>query len=230
MLSKEELDAMIRENPFCVINDILYKALYDDIIHLRIQPGEKLSESKIAQTLQISRTPVRNALISLANDNLIERRNGRASVVRPMQKEESKRLYEARIAVEGYAAFLAAQRISAHDLKKIKQLLAQFMSVDITRDRSDYVQYDHEFHSCIVNAAQNPQISKMYACIEKRILHYRYCLYLQIGVNRLRPILMDSYIRHEAIYHALKFRFADTAKSEMERDISGMLDVFGEWM
>lgn len=82
MLSKEELDAMIRENPFCVINDILYKALYDDIIHLRIQPGEKLSESKIAQTLQISRTPVRNALISLANDNLIERRNGRAAPCR----------------------------------------------------------------------------------------------------------------------------------------------------
>ncbi len=59
---------MMKENPFLHLEDIIYQALRMEIIGLRIAPGSKLNESKIAEDLGVSRTPVRNALARLVEE------------------------------------------------------------------------------------------------------------------------------------------------------------------
>ena len=59
---------MMKENPFLHLEDIIYQALRMEIIGLRIAPGSILNESKIAEDLGVSRTPVRNALARLVEE------------------------------------------------------------------------------------------------------------------------------------------------------------------
>ena len=229
MITKSELNELLLENPFLVISDILYNSMYDDIITLKITPGDKLSESKIADALEISRTPVRSALMKLMDDNLIEKKDGKASVVSPMRKEVSRSLFDARLAIEGYSANLAAQRITQKQLHELKKIAISFRDNIANMDTNGFARCDHEFHSYIINVANNDHITRMYKSIEKSIIHYRYCLVNEVEHDSLRAIIVKSANLHEAIYNALSMRFSDVAQREIERDIMGMLDAFSSW-
>lgn len=218
-----------KENPFLSLGELVYMFLYNEIIYLRIRPNTKLSESKLAEELKISRTPVNYALNRLTEDHLIEKKEGKSTVVSTMGKQESKMLYEARIAVEGYAAFLAAGRITGKQLAKMEELVKQYAQIGKDINPDTYADCDHQFHEIIIEAACNTYISKMYASIESRLKHYRYCLLSQIGKDRLQPILYHAAKHHRAVYNALRLGFADVASKEVERDIEGMTDIFYEW-
>lgn len=228
-MNKKDLDQILADNPFASLSEVIYKALYESIIFLRIAPGSKLNESKIADELGISRTPVKKALGRLADDKLLMKKGGSISVVSTMAKEESRRLYEARIAVEGYAAFLAASRISQSQLAELERLAAQYAEIGLRLDPATYAECDHRFHAVIIAASGNDYISRMYQGLESRLLHYRHCLLHEIGPARLQPILAQAARHHQTVLNALKLGFADIAKAEIERDIGGMNNVFSEW-
>jgi Transcriptional regulators len=228
-MDKSELDRRIAENPFAALSDVIYHALYEDIIFLRITPGMKLNESRIADELGVSRTPVKNALARLAHDRLLLKKGGSISVVSPMAKQESRQLYEARIAIEGYAAFLAASRVTADQLEELGQLAEEYAEIGKHLDPATYAECDHRFHAIVIAAGGNDYIARIYESIESRLLHYRHCLLHEIGPQRLQPILSSASRHHLAVYNALRLGFADIARAEMERDIGGMNDVFSEW-
>lgn len=228
-MKRSELKKRIAENPFAVLGEIVYQSLYEDIISLRIAPGSKLNESRIAEELGISRTPVKTALTQLEKDNLLLKKGGTICVVSPMTKEESRQLFEARIAIEGYAVYLAAKRIAQSELSELEQLVTQYSKIGDCLEPVIYAECDHKFHALIIKASRNTYIQKMYATIEKRLLHYRHCLLPTIGAQRLQPILTQAAKHHQILFNAIRLGFSDTARNEMEVDISGMTNVFSEW-
>lgn len=228
-MNKDELQELVGQNPFLVLSETIYQGLYADIIHLRLPPGTRLNESKLAEELGVSRTPVKKALARLAADSLLLKKGGTISVVSPMAKAESRRLYEARIAVEGYAAFLAAGRIRPEALERLEELTAQYQEIGRSLKAETYAECDHQFHAVIIAAAGNAYIERMYESIESRLRHYRHCLLYAIGRERLQPILSQAARHHQVIFNALRLGFADQARLEIERDIGGMNDVFSEW-
>lgn len=216
-------------NPFKPLGEIIYQHIYEDIISLKIPPNAKLNESKIAESLNVSRSPVKYALGKLADDKLVIKNEGKISVVPSMGKDESRQLLEARIAIEGYAAYLAANRITQEQLNDMNKLVRQYEGIGESINPDTYADCDHDFHAIIINAARNEFIGKMYNDIESRLRHYRHCLLHEIGAESLQPILFDAAKHHKSIYNALKLGFADIAKNEIERDINGMAIVFSEW-
>lgn len=226
---KNELDRLMKENPFLALGDAIYQCLFNAIIKLHLPPDTKLNESKIAEQLNVSRTPVKMALARLTEERLVHKKDGKISVVSPMARKDCRMLYEGRMAVEGYAAYLAADRITEGQLSELKLLVIEYNKIGINIATETYADCDHKFHAVIINACYNPFIQHMYNSIESSVLHYRHCLLHEIGRDRLQPILYYAARHHQTIYNALKIGFADTARTEIERDISGMIDVFCEW-
>ncbi|MGM9916322.1 FCD domain-containing protein [Anaerotignum sp.] len=232
MNRKEALDKKLLQNPFLVLENAIFELLSEDIIQLRILPGTRLNEQLLAEEFGTSRTPVRNALNKLIDDRLLEREKGKPPVVSHMTMQESKRLYEARIAIEPYAAFLAADRITDEEIAHLKELTKQYRETVYTTDASSkfaHAMCDHQFHLAIIHASQNPFIINMYASIEKQILHYRSSLLLETEFDSLSKILQQAVRHHESICYVMEHHLANTAFDEVKRDIAGMLDVFPAW-
>ena len=74
-MDKLDIEACKKENPFIVLADVIYKHLKNDIMQGLLLPGDKIVESKIAQQLDVSRTPVNIALNRALKDGWLERRS-----------------------------------------------------------------------------------------------------------------------------------------------------------
>lgn len=228
MINVEKFEETKREHPFFSMTDLIYAFLREEIIHLNLRPKQKLNESRIANELKISRTPVRKALDQLMEEFLVEK-NGKLYTVASMSKTESLMLCEARIAIEGHSVFLATSNINSQQLKRLEELTIEYEQVDLTDGSWQYAECDQDFHNLLIEAAENPHISRMYETMELRLRHYRHCLIGEIGKDQLQPILDKSAKNHRAILNALKLGFADQAKALIEKDIKGMYEVFFEW-
>ncbi|MBK5262718.1 MAG: GntR family transcriptional regulator [Peptostreptococcaceae bacterium] len=205
--------------------------MYRDIIQLRIFPGTRLIESKIADELGISRTPVNYALRKLSEINLVNKGTGKVLVVNCMSAEECNRVYEARIALEGYAAFLAVTNISSEQLVKLNNLATQYTNIcnSDNLDTNAHAKCDQEFHETIIVATRNKYIMQMYDKLESALLHYRYSLMFVHENKNMKPLLINASKRHQALCNAFNLGFVDVAKNVIEQDIGGMKDAFRLW-
>ena len=119
---KQRLDACMEEHPFYNLNEAIYAVLCRSIIDLSLAPGEVLSETALAKDLSVSRSPVRDALLRLQSDGLVTQSKGQSFQVASIDKAECRELMEARLAIEGQAAFWAAERAGAQNLAAMENL------------------------------------------------------------------------------------------------------------
>lgn len=226
---KQQLENNLRNNPFLNLNEAVYNVLYRNIINLTLEPGSSLSETSLAKEFEISRTPIRNALMQLQENGLVIQDKGRAFYVASIKKEDCKQLMEARLAIEGQAAYLAAERFSDEDLSRLKECLAGYLDACKNWNIDEMVHNDHEFHQVIIDASRNSFIKDIYQHLAPRVLHYRYFLFNQAVEDVLVPIMSASARQHQSIYHAIRFGFAITARECIEKDISGMSEIVKNW-
>lgn len=226
---KSKLREVTEQNPFINLGDSVYTILYQSIIRLEIPPDASLSDTILARKLEISRTPIRNALLRLQNDGLLIQSKGQSFRVAPLEKSECRHLMESRLAIEGQAAFWAAERITKEQLKRLKELLDGYVSACCSWEPDGIIENDHAFHQTIVDAAHNPFLTGSYHQISPRVLHYRFFLFRQTKRDLLEPIIGISVRHSQSVFNAIRLGFNDIARDQLERDISGMMDIVGGW-
>jgi DNA-binding GntR family transcriptional regulator len=126
-----------------------------------LEPDSRLYEHRIAAELGVSRTPVREALAMLEAEELVVSVPGKGSVVRRITPDEVRETYDVRAVLEGHAASLAAERIRAPELAKLRRL-ARDMRRALARaypseDRrvDDIAGLNAEFHKTVAAAGGN---------------------------------------------------------------------------
>lgn len=133
----------------------LRQALQDGIY----QGGDRLREAEIAQVLNVSRTPVREALGRLQAKRFVESMGAKGLVVRTMDLAEVMELYAMREILEATAARLAAEQISATEVGMLKDLAGDF---DAQREHPlEMARINRRFHDVIVNSARNRYLRMM---------------------------------------------------------------------
>lgn len=143
-----------------------YRHLRDKLIAGCFAPGERLRYGPIGQEIGVSATPVREAAARLANEGLVDLVPQRGAVVRQMTATDIKEIYEVRLAIEPFAAALAAERIDNAQLKKLathlrqmrdatKRLAASGKEFAEKRIASTFDAADYGFHLTIIEATGN---------------------------------------------------------------------------
>lgn len=132
------------------------------------RPGERLVPEEIASSLGMSRMPVREALNRLAAEGLITMRPNRGAVVRNLTEQEIREVFEMRAVLEGLAASMAVQRVSADDLHDLEQLLEKMQRSEASA--SDWITVHRQFHERLCSISDAPrlmhQISSLHSMIE----------------------------------------------------------------
>lgn len=163
--------APIRRRP---LHDEATERIRDMIVEGRLGAGEWINEVELCQHLQISRTPLREALKVLATEGLIELVPRRGAHVARLSAQELADLFEALSEIEGLAAGLAAERMSAADLDRLRQLQVRIEERHRAGDRLAYFHDNQDLHIAVVRGAGNPVIVDIHARLIARVRRARY--------------------------------------------------------
>lgn len=201
------------------LSDMVYHHVYQDITEGKYQDGDLLVEMKIAEELGVSRTPVREALKQLEQENLVVSLPNRGVIVRGMSSEDIADIYTIRALLEGQAAYWAATRITAEQLDTMLETL-ELMEINTRRsDVSRLVRLDSTFHGIIYEGCRSTTIGKLLGNIH-HIIHTR-----RMSAYTVEGRAAASLAEHREIYEALLARDADRAKACAERHIQIALHV-----
>ena len=128
------------------------------IIDGRAEPGQRLKEEELAQQLGISRTPIREALLMLQAEGLVETAPNRGATVRSYELSDLEDMYELRALLEGHAARRAATRIGAEELEQLRASCERFEQLVGGADVPALVSENAVFHDMILAAAGSDRL------------------------------------------------------------------------
>ena len=136
-----------------------YRALWNDIVRGRIEFGAQLRPDIIATQLDISTTPVREALQRMERDGLIVKLPYRGWFVREFSEQEVRELYEMRAALECFSVSRACERITDGEVAWLREHQTVGETALRTGDMEAYRIYNRDLHAAIVVAARNSYLS-----------------------------------------------------------------------
>lgn len=137
--------------------ELAYKRLREGIRAGEFRPGQRLREADLAAQLNVSRTPIREAIRRLASDGLIEVAPSRGVMIISLDKQQVRELYALRGTLEGAAARMAAQHASPAEIAAMWELL------QASRDREEpgqIARLNRLFHQAIHDAAHNRYLAQ----------------------------------------------------------------------
>ncbi|MGB4778486.1 GntR family transcriptional regulator [Microbacterium sp.] len=137
--------------------DMVHARLRDAILSGKYRPNQRLIEVDLANEIGVSRTPVREALLRLRHDGLVGQRKG--WIVRDLDSREVLDYLEARAALEGVTAGLAAKRITREELDQLHALVHQMETSDL--NQREYSALNSRFHALITSAGGNKVLSAL---------------------------------------------------------------------
>lgn len=151
------LEAIMAAKPMYMksasLSDQVYTLLKELILERKIPESSDMSESRLADELQVSRTPMREALVRLAGENLLIRRGARSYAVRSVDIKEYLDTMALRELLEAEAVSKALDRISPGVITAMIEELQQLMASD--QDESLYWRFDEKLHNTIAESTGN---------------------------------------------------------------------------
>lgn len=180
------------------LTEFAYNYIKEKIIKGEFKSSEILSISSLAETLNISRTPVNNACQRLEAENLLIIVPKQGVIVKSATIGEFRNLYELRAAIETYAAKLAFSNITEHDIKKLNESLALQEKALSPINEYEFMIEDMKFHQFLISKSENPQ----FISIIDNINNQSIIAGMKNFSNPKR--ICDSFEEHKKIIDALK--------------------------
>ena len=200
--------------------DLIRQAIIDG----RVMPGQRLKEEELAQQLGISRTPVREALLILQTEGLVESSPNRGATVRSYELSDLEDMYELRALLEGNAARRAATRIDADALQRLHESCARFEKLVAGSNVNELVAENALFHDTILTAADSERLAGMVRQVIATPLVYR--SYIWYSPEQATA----SYHYHRQLTNALERRDASRAEFIMREHVYEARDVLAQHM
>lgn len=155
------------------LGEHVFDSLKQAIIRGNMSPGDWLVESHIAETLGISRTPVREAIHKLEREGLIERQPRGGSMVLGLSRDDIEETFGIRAILEGYAARLAAIKHNKEELESLESKIDEFEKCLDKKQLTRLAQINTEFHDMLYAMSKSPRLIQMINSLRDQIFRFR---------------------------------------------------------
>jgi DNA-binding GntR family transcriptional regulator len=149
--------------------DDAYRSLEDAILAGRLAPGERLVEPHLAEQLGVSRTTVREALLMLQRQGLIDSEPRRGTFVARLSREDAADLCQSRALIESYAVTVGYDNIDADALGRLEALLTQMGACRLPDEIPQLLRLDLDFHRTLVESAHSPRLLDLWSNLNGQI-------------------------------------------------------------
>ena len=200
------------------LTDEIYGRLREDILTLKMRPGEKVSEAKLARRYNVSRAPIRHVVQRLQKEDLVIVKPQTGTIIAPISLEKAREILDVRLQLECYAASVAAENITGRDLAELE---ARFARLDARRIGAEQkaqrlFEVDSYLHQTIWRLCGNDEIIRilnMYRDVMQRIRRATLTF-----ANRMVPSIGEM----RDILAGLKARNPERTRLAMQRHITNI--------
>lgn len=202
----------------------VYEYLKQAIINGELKIGEIYSEQYFANKLSISRTPVREAILQLKHENLVEIKANRGIVIKPLYLDEITKIIETRLAIEGYSSSILAKNLSNKRAIDLINNLVENLNKQktILHSKDAYYEFmllDLEFHQKIIDFTENSYFTEIIKMLRTRLeIATLKSLYTE---HRLEA----AYQEHILLFEAIKTRDASKAFNAFDFHMQKTLEI-----
>lgn len=196
--------------------------VYQQIVHAihvgDITPDQRLVQEKLASELEISRTPIREALLRLEQEGVLKTSNRGGFIIRQVELDEVREIYQTRCAIEGYAASLLAAQGNSNHFAQIEAIISQEESRNLVT-AADFYDANKNIHRAFVERTQNRFLLDMFDQMWNRgfSLH----MFAKIKQEELKKSLGE----HKPILDILRKGDAAAAEAAMRAHIGDGLTL-----
>lgn len=192
------------------IREKIYDKIRNDIIFGRLSPGERLIEKKLAEELQASRGPIREALLQLVSEGFLSFTRNKGIRVSKLTLEQIDEIYSLRSVLEGYAVRLTAEKINKKNVIYLKSLHRSLITATKNDSLTDWTNCNIAFHKFFIENSGNNHLINMLDALRSRT--YRYSI-----ITITIPGAKETFIKgHQHIIRACESRDAETAQKHMQ--------------
>jgi DNA-binding GntR family transcriptional regulator len=206
------------------LTDQLREAIEAQIVSGSFGPGERLEVSALAKKFNVSRTPVREALIQLSSLGFVEIRPHAEMRVTRLTMQGMLDVFEVLADLEGLAAELAARRINDGERERMRELHASCGESVPEADPSVFYDRNIRFHESIHAASRNPFLEQNLQSIRRRVSLYR-----RMRVSRSAS-RQQSWNEHVKVVNAIIAGDAEGARQAMRRHITMQGDLLQDFI
>lgn len=182
---------------FRTAGDLAYDALRDAVISGGLEPGTHLNQDELAKRLGVSRAPVRDALMRLESEGLVQTSARKGVVVSTMTPKELVDIFELRAILDSQSARLACRRLTPDDLDRLQRNLEATERLTPDGRLEDLVRHHAEFHYGIYSACDNAELERVARNLWDRSYRFR------VKGLQDRELALRSLAAHRAILAAL---------------------------
>jgi DNA-binding GntR family transcriptional regulator len=199
------------------LKDVAYRRLRDALIDLTIPPGAALRENDLAKRLGISKTPIREALVRLERDGLVELTPYRGARARSYSADDLREIFELRELIEGECVRRAAERSSTLDQARLAANVRESEAALLKGSMDEVARLLDEFDELLFAQVQNRFLSDL---IDRVGLHLRRIGRLAVSPRRFAA----SVEQHRAVCDAIGQRRPDLADRLLKEHLRNVLD------
>ena len=156
--------------PRRLLRDVAYDAVRGAILDGTLAPGERLRDTELCAWLNLSKTPVREALARLEEDGLVETAPQRYTRVAPLDRDEARDAFQLVAAIQSLAARLAAPRMGQAELARARAANRRFAEALKAGDVDAALAADDDFHGVFLDASGNREIPRALARDRKSVV------------------------------------------------------------
>lgn len=206
------------------LGEVVFEYLRNAILGGELKPGERLMEVTIADQLGVSRTPVREAIRKLEKENFVIMIPRKGAYVADLTKKDILEVLEIRKELEGFAAYLASERMTIEEKEALAKTMEQFNASMATMDKKSMIDNDNAFHSLIFKATKNQRVINIIYDLHDQFQRFRLVYFSEFtNYNEIQA-------SHGRIYDAIIKGDALVAKAEAENHIENLRAQVNRWI
>jgi DNA-binding GntR family transcriptional regulator len=181
------------------LKDWAYASIKKAVLNGEIPPGQQLHVEELAERMNISRTPIRDALIMLEHEGLINVTSRVGFFVKGITRQELEELFELRMLTEGYAAEKSAFYLTEDDLSQLDSLHQNAVAAFEKDDLMLFNQFETDLHDFLIKHSRNQRLLKMIEGLKD--LTHRERLYALSSRDNVRESIQEHKKLLEALHH-----------------------------
>lgn len=205
---------------FRPVRELVLERLRTAVLNRTLKPGDRIVESDLAQILNVSRTPIREALRVLEAEGLLKRIPRKGLFVKGITREDVVEIYSIRSALESLAISKAVDCITSTEINRLKSLVERMKKYTESKQSEKLFPVCQEFNDILVRACRMPRLIKLVKIYMEYLEQFRT---ISMAKHERQIVALRE---HEEIFQAVIERDAQRAEMAVKRHLESALEAF----